>query len=148
MAFAINVNTSRLELAQYMAGHSKAPEQALEAVFTGAMEALKERATVPINSETEARIWKVVSTNRLEVVKNTFLQAFCNHILAGLSDNEITRALEEHRRTGYMTGPIQKAYLLKYNKTIEAVTKQVTLISKEWMPDLINALQAEKIFLS
>ncbi len=148
-----NSRPPRLELAQRLSSHSKAPEQALQAIFTGSMTALRALATSPITPEIEKKARSLLSENRLEVLKETLAQAVSDYILASLTESQINAALEEHKRTGCVQDPtcsqaIQKAYLAQQVSVIQAVTQKALSFKDQWVPELVNILNNEGIHMT
>ena len=144
--------TNKWELAQRMAGHTKAPEQALKSVFEGAMQQLEVVANTKFESPMKERVWGAISGQRLKDIRETFMLEFCDQILGGFSEEQAAEMLEEHTRTGAVkdirySAQIQTAYALSQSSIIDAVVKKASSMSNGLVPDLVAAVKREGIEL-
>ncbi len=147
----MNPTAAQRELANRIAGHAKAPEEAIRSVFEGLIKGLQEIGKVTIESNLKERIWNQVSKDKLVTIKETFILEFCSKILGG-SNEDIEEMLEEHKRTGFIKNPIHSAYVkvayqLNHDNIINAVCAKASSMSEEWIPEVVAALEKEGIKL-
>lgn len=140
------------ELANRIAGGANVPKQALEAIFTGAMQALETAANVPFQPAMRTRVWEVISAEKLPILKETLLLAVCDNILGQFDDSQVEEMLAEHKATGFIKSPHYKvaigmAYDFQHEKIVQAVKLKAKLMSEEWVPEIIAAVKNEGIEL-
>jgi hypothetical protein len=144
--------TNKWELAQRISGHSKAPEQALKSIFTGAMQALEGVTKTKFENSMTQRVWNVVSEERLKTLRETLILEFCDKILGTFNDDETAIMLEEHKRTGAVRNvkysfQIRYAYANNQNSIIDAVVKKAAAMTEEWIPEIVGAVKQEGVEL-
>jgi hypothetical protein len=144
--------TNKWELAQRISGHAKAPEQALQSVFTGAMENLEEISKTTFESSMKERVWSSVSEAKLKNLKEAFILEFCEKILGSFSNEEAGTMLEENKKLGAVknilySSRLQVAFALQQKSIIEAVVKKADSMTEEWIPEIVAAVKKEGIKL-
>ncbi len=150
MSFIPQISPNRLELAKRIAGDATAPEDSLRSIYKGAFIRLEELLKTAPQSSVKERVWTIVSRERLPILKETLISAFCENILFAFEDKEISEMLEEHKRTGFVknsiySGQIQVAYFLKKEIIINTVVEKANSMTDDFIPDIVAALQDEKL---
>lgn len=143
----------KFELAERIAGKSSVHEQALESVFVGVMSGIKETAKIEFEPSLKQRIWNKVSKSRLDSLKEFLLLKYCEKILGTFGNTELEEMLEEHKRTGYVKNDIYKAqlqiaYYFHHLHIIYAVVEKANSMTKDWIPEIVQAVREEGIVLS
>ncbi|MDP1608324.1 MAG: hypothetical protein Q8L98_03300 [Chlamydiales bacterium] len=142
----------RWELADRIAGKANAPKQALESIFTGAMQALEKAANVSFQPVMKERVWEVISAQKLPILKEALLLGVCDNILGGFNDHQVAEMLAEHKATGFIKNPrykdpINMAYRISGDAITQEVLRQAKIMSDEWVPEIIAAVKNEGIEL-
>lgn len=160
-ALAVADIYSKWELAQRMSDHTKAPEQALKSAFDLAMQQLEIVAHAKFENSIKERILETISGQILKDIRETFMLEFCDHVLKSFSDEEATKMLKEHKKTGVVkkisdtelfTGSqlIQIAYEvynLYQSSIIDVVAKKALSMTDQLMPALVAAVEIKRIEL-
>lgn len=142
--------TNKRELAQRISGHAKAPEQALESIFTGVMQQLEVVAKTKFETSMKDRVWDKVSGDKLKTLKETFILKFCEKILGSFDEEEASAMLEEHKRTGAIkniiySSQLQKAFTSSQSSIIDAVVQKANSMTDAWIPEIVDAVRDEGI---
>lgn len=145
-------NTNRWELAQRISGHAKTPEQALESIFKGIVQQLEESAEIKLETFTKDKIWSIVSNERLDVLKSTLINEFCEKILGDFNENQVGEMLEDHKtkdftQIGCYSQKINKLYADNQESIIETVVTKANSFTNDLIPEIIEALKNEGIEL-
>lgn len=144
--------TNKFELAQRLTSDSKAPEEALQASFSGVMEQLEVIAHTKFDSSMKERVWNAVSEEKLKTLKTEFIYTVCERILGSFNEEDSRLMLEEHKNTGCIkniryTSGLQVAFHLSQSTIIDAVMQKATSMTKEWIPEIVEAVKKEGIAL-
>ncbi len=141
-----------LKLAQRISGHAKAPEEALESIFLGAMQHLEKISKTTFDAPMKERVRNAVSAERLTGLKEVFILEFCEKILGDFDENDVSAMLEEHKRTGIITTQkysqqLQIAFALNQGIIIDAVVNKANSMKDALFPEIVEAVKKEGIKL-
>lgn len=136
--------TNKWVLAKCISGHAEAPEQALNAIFNGAMQQLELVTKTNFEASMKDRVWDKVSRERLKTLKDAFTLEFCDKILGPYDEEEAMAILEEHRRTGHVSC-LQIGLFWYTSSIIESVVQKANSMKNDWLPEIISALKSEGI---
>jgi hypothetical protein len=145
-----DITANKWELAQRLAGHSNLPEEVLKAIFTGAMDQLEVMSNTKFETSMRDRVWNKVSEEKLKILKETFILEFCKQILRGFDEDQTKEMLGEHiniKKHIENTAHLQLAYQLNQSLITDAVIEKGHSITKEWIPEIVEAVKKEGIKL-
>ena len=145
--------SNKYQLATRMAGQSKAPKQALEAIFKGAMDELVRCREVTIAPSLYKRVWEKVSEERIKTLNRHFLNQYCYLILGTFTEKESAELLAQHKSMNFIPfGPanirIQVAYKLNYDKIIGSLMEEAESMISKWIPEIVETLKEEGVKFS
>lgn len=140
--------SNKWELAQRLSDHAEAPEQALKSIFTRAMQCLEVVGKTTFETSMKERVWNTVSGEKLKTLKQMYIIEVCEKILRGFSNKEAAEMLEEHNRTGAVknliySSQLQMAFAYSKESIFNALVKRANAITKEWMPEIVSAVNKE-----
>ncbi len=145
--------TSKLELAERMAGRANAPKQALESIFQGVIMQLETQATTTFESSMKEKVWDAVSPEPLKKLKEAFLLEFCDKILGRFDDKEASEMLEEHKRTGLVKntkykGELQRTCNSFRESIIDFVCEKADSMTNSFTQKIIESVKKEGVKFS
>ncbi len=141
---------NKWKLAERMAGNANAPKQALEGIFTSIINNVEQKTNTKTDSAVREKIWNDVSSERLQILKNTMLETICDVILGGFGDREITEMLEEHTRTNRISNQIymkriETSYYSNHEDITNSVSNKAHSMADDLVTEVVNAAKKEGI---
>jgi hypothetical protein len=139
------------ELAKRLTSTEKAPERLLHRLFENEVRTLETRTKKPFDPSTKEKIWVAISAENLPSMREFFLHEVCTQVLAGFSEEEARKMLEEHRSTGAVKERVfclrlENSFACTHDSVIDALSKKVDSIAKEIMPKIEEMVLAEGSF--
>jgi hypothetical protein len=135
---------NRMQLAIKICNISKAPEQALSAIFNGAISELENLTKREFEYPLKQRIWEVISERRLQELKETLLSEVYLQIQEDMSEEEVAENLNHQKNTVYIVD-IQRPISFPEGSAKKAVLNKAKTMVEELIFDLIAELKKEGI---
>jgi hypothetical protein len=138
------------ELAKRLTSTEKAPELLLHRLFENVVRTLETRTKKPFDPSTKEKVWVAISAENLPSIREFFLHEVCTQVLAGFSEKDTGKMLEEHVRTGAVKERLfclrlENALACTHDSVIDALAKKVNSIAKEITPKIEEMVLAEGI---
>lgn len=145
-------NSNKWELAQLLLKNSKAPKQALESIFAGAILQIEAFAKTSFAPEMKERVWTVFSKDKLNILQDTLKTEFCHKILGSFNETETLEMVEEHKQHGAVMNQaycwrLQIANALHHEEVSRSVINKAGSMTDAWIQELIEAVKKEGVAL-
>jgi hypothetical protein len=147
--------TNKWDLAKFTVDYVGISRKSLKPIFKEAIKEFEKISGINFEKSIKRKVWNTVSKERLNIIQETFLLDFCDHVLAHLDEKQAKKLLEELENELKNTGTlknfpdsqIQAAYAQNRTSIFEAIAKKTNSITSAWLPEIAEVLTKEGIKL-